>query len=103
MATEVRKNAALERFELTSDGVPAGYMEYQDTGGERGLVHTEIYPRFEGRGLANVLIQGVLDASRSEGFEVLPLCPVVLHFVNTHPEYIALVPQRSRALFGLPQ
>ncbi|MFF2085537.1 GNAT family N-acetyltransferase [Nocardia sp. NPDC058176] len=103
MATEVRKNAALERFELTADGAPAGYIEYQDTGDERGLVHTEIYPRFEGRGLANVLIQAAMDASRTEGFSVLPLCPVVLHFVNTHPEYISLVPQRSRAMFGLPQ
>ncbi|MFC4123776.1 GNAT family N-acetyltransferase [Nocardia rhizosphaerae] len=103
MATEVRKNSALERFELTADGVPAGYIEYQDTGAERALVHTEVFPGFEGRGLANVLVAAALDDSRAEGFEVLPLCPVVLHFVTTHPGYIALVPQRSRALFGLPQ
>lgn len=103
MATAVRNNSPLERFELTVDGAPAGYIEYQDTGGERGLVHTEIYPRFEGRGLANTLIQSALDASRAEGFGVLPMCPVVLHFVNTHPEYISLVPQRARELFGLPQ
>ncbi|WP_280338978.1 GNAT family N-acetyltransferase [Nocardia neocaledoniensis] len=103
MATEVRKNAALERFELTADGVPAGYIEYQDTGAERALVHTEVFPRFEGQGLANVLVKHALDASRGEGFEVLPLCPMVLHFITTHPDYIALVPQRARALFGLPQ
>ncbi|MET9212524.1 MULTISPECIES: GNAT family N-acetyltransferase [unclassified Nocardia] len=103
MATEVRNNAALERFELTADGVPAGYIEYQDTGAERALVHTEIHPRFEGQGLANVLTQAALDASRAEGFGVLPLCPVVLHFVKTHPAYISLVPQRARELFGLPQ
>ncbi|GAD85458.1 GNAT family N-acetyltransferase [Nocardia asteroides] len=103
MATEVRNNAALERFELTADGTPAGYIEYQDTGAERALVHTEVYPRFEGRGLANTLAQAALDASRAEGFSVLPLCPMVLHFVKTHPEYISLVPQRARALFGLPQ
>ncbi|MEV6063935.1 GNAT family N-acetyltransferase [Nocardia asteroides] len=103
MATEVRNNAALERFELTADGTPAGYIEYQDTGAERALVHTEVYPRFEGRGLANTLAQSALDASRAEGFSVLPLCPMVLHFVKTHPEYISLVPQRARALFGLPQ
>ncbi|MFE3546435.1 GNAT family N-acetyltransferase [Nocardia sp. NPDC059177] len=103
MATEVRDNTALERFELTADGQPAGYIEYQDTGAERALVHTEIYPRFEGRGLANTLVQATLDASRAEGFSVLPLCAVVSHFVKTHPEYISLVPQRARELFGLPQ
>lgn len=103
MATEVRNNAALERFELTTDGHPAGYIEYQDTGDERALVHTEIYPRFEGRGLANILVEAALDASRDEGFSVLPMCPVVLHFITTHPDYIAYVPQRARELFGLPQ
>ncbi|MEV6660866.1 GNAT family N-acetyltransferase [Nocardia fluminea] len=103
MATEVRNNTALERFELTADGQPAGYIEYQDTGDERALVHTEIYSRFEGRGLANTLIKAALDTSRSQGFSVLPMCPVVLHFVTTHPGYIAYVPQGARELFGLPQ
>ncbi|MFJ2666170.1 GNAT family N-acetyltransferase [Nocardia fluminea] len=103
MATEVRNNTALERFELTTDGQPAGYIEYQDTGDERALVHTETYSRFEGRGLANTLIKAALDTSRSQGFSVLPMCPVVLHFVTTHPDYIAYVPQRARELFGLPQ
>ncbi|MGW6423446.1 GNAT family N-acetyltransferase [Nocardia sp. NPDC055053] len=103
MATEVRNNTALERFELTADGAPAGYIEYQDTGAERALVHTEIYPRFEGKGMANVLTQAALDTSRTEGFGVLPLCPVVLHFVKTHPAYISLVPHQARELFGLPQ
>jgi predicted GNAT family acetyltransferase len=103
MATEVRNNTALERFELTADGQPAGYIEYQDTGDERALVHTEIYPRFEGRGLANTLVDAALDSSRDQGFSVLPMCPVVLHFITTHPDYIAYVPQRARELFGLPQ
>ncbi|MFC4374020.1 GNAT family N-acetyltransferase [Nocardia halotolerans] len=103
MVTEVRNNAALERFELTVDGSPAGCIEYQDTGGERALVHTEIYSGFEGRGLAGALVRSALDTSRAEGFEVLPMCAVVSHFVTTHPAYISLVPRRSREMFGLPQ
>ncbi|MFD3510677.1 GNAT family N-acetyltransferase [Nocardia sp. NPDC058666] len=103
MSTQVRKNTAMERFELTSDGRPVGYIEYQDTGDERAMVHTEIFPEFEGRGFASTLIESALDTSREEGFAILPMCPVVLHFITTHPEYIAFVPQRSRAIFGLPQ
>ncbi|KAF0849338.1 GNAT family N-acetyltransferase [Nocardia caishijiensis] len=103
MVTEVRENTALERFELLSDGTPAGYIEYQDTGAERALVHTEIFPRFQGRGLANTLVEAALDTSRKAGFEVLPMCSMVQHFITENPRYIALVPQQSRAMFGLPQ
>lgn len=102
MATEVRNNTALERFELTADGRAAGYVEYQDTGAERALVHTEIFPRYEGHGYANIVVQVALDASRAEGYSVLPLCPVVGHFIRHHPQYISLVPQGSRTMFGLP-
>lgn len=103
MATEVRENTALERFELISDGTPAGYIEYQDTGAERALVHTEIYPEFQGRRLGNTLVESALTTSRKEGFEVLPMCSMVLHFITENPRYISLVPQGAREMFGLPQ
>ncbi|RMI34396.1 N-acetyltransferase [Nocardia stercoris] len=103
MAIEVRDRPELDRFELLVDGLVAGHCDYQDTGSERALVHTEIYPRYEGQGYGKILVQAALDATRADGFQILPLCPMVHHFVESRPEYLALVPHWARERFGLPQ
>ncbi|MFI1915608.1 GNAT family N-acetyltransferase [Nocardia sp. NPDC020380] len=100
---EVRKNPELDRFELYVDGNLAGVAAYQDTANERAFVHTEIYPRYEGQGYGRKIVQGALDQTRDEGFGILPLCPMVHHFVESRPEYLELVPHWSRQRLGLPQ
>ncbi|AHH22224.1 GNAT family N-acetyltransferase [Nocardia nova] len=100
---EIRDNTALDRFDLYVDGQHAGVASYQDTAAERAFVHTEIYPQFEGQGLGRMLVQGALDRTVEQGFGVLPLCPMVHHFVESRPRYLAAVPQWARERFGLPQ
>ncbi|WP_306364704.1 GNAT family N-acetyltransferase [Nocardia sp. CC227C] len=100
---EVRRNPALDRFELLVDGLVAGVTAYQDTANERAFVHTEVYPRYEGRGYGRKLVQSALDATRDEGLGILPLCPMVHHFVESRPEYLTLVPHWSRERLGLPR
>lgn len=102
MPTEVRNNTALERFEITIEGEVAGYTEYQDTGGERAFVHTEVDPRFDGQGYARALVGAALDATRAEGLGVLPMCRAVQHFIETTPQYLSLVPHWARDRLGLP-
>ncbi|MEV4129715.1 GNAT family N-acetyltransferase [Nocardia sp. NPDC049707] len=102
MSTEVRNNFALERFEIYVDGAIAGYAEYQDTGAERAFIHSELDSGYEGHGYGRVLVQAALNASRQEGFGILPMCPLVRHFVQSQPEYIATVPQWARQKLGLP-
>ncbi|MGV9836099.1 GNAT family N-acetyltransferase [Nocardia niigatensis] len=101
-SVEVRKNAELDRFELYIDGYLAGVAAYQDTAQERAFVHTEIYPQFEGLGYGRKIVQGALDQTRDEGLGILPLCPMVRHFVESRPEYLALVPGWSRERLNLP-
>ncbi|WP_324192540.1 GNAT family N-acetyltransferase [Nocardia transvalensis] len=99
----VTNNTSLDRFELHIDGNLAGTTEYQDTAGERAFVHTEIYPRYEGQGYGRKLVKAALDTTRDEGYGILPLCPMVHHFVESRPEYLALVPHWARERFGLPR
>ena len=101
--TEIRDNTALDRFELYVDGLHAGVAAYQDTASERAFVHTEIYPQFEGQGLGRLLVQSALERTAEQGFGVLPLCPMVHHFVESRPRYLAMVPYWARERFGLPQ
>ncbi|NQE89249.1 N-acetyltransferase [Nocardia terpenica] len=103
MASAVHDNTRLDRFELRIGETLVGVAEYQDTAGERAFVHTEIDPRYQGRGYANTLVREALEATRQEGYGILPLCPMVRHFVEIHPEYQTLVPYWARERFGLPQ
>ncbi|WP_024801588.1 GNAT family N-acetyltransferase [Nocardia sp. BMG51109] len=103
MSTDVRNNKELDRFEIYVDDGLAGIAEYQDTAAERAFVHTEIYSRYGGQGYGRTLVHAALDASRDEGYGILPLCPMVHRFVETRPEYVALVPQWARERFGLPE
>ena len=81
------------RFEVRVDGELAGFAIYHRRGGRIYLVHTEIDPAFEGHGLGSVLARGVLDAERSLGEPVVPLCPFMRSYIDRHPDDAALVDQ----------
>ena len=57
--------------------------------------------RFEGQGLGGRSIPFALDDARERGLEVLPFCPFVRDYMEHHPEYIELVPEKLRARFEL--
>lgn len=101
MQTRVEHNAEQKRFEIYADDLLAGFAAYENADANRAFVHTEIYPRYEGQGLAKILIKAALDATRTEGLGVLPFCPFVHRYVSNDPEYLALVPEWARERLGL--
>jgi uncharacterized protein len=101
MAEEVRDNADERRYEIDADGELAGFLLYGSRPGLIALIHTEIKPEFEGRGLGGTLVRGALDDARGKGMSVLPFCPFVNSWIERHPEYADLVPEGERERFGL--
>ncbi|MER5640586.1 GNAT family N-acetyltransferase [Kitasatospora sp. NPDC002227] len=101
MDQPVVDNADKSRFEIREDGELAGFAEYHRSGEEIAFIHTEIDPKFEGRGLAGKLARAALDTAREQGLAVLPYCPFVRGWIGKHPEYVELVPASHRAKFGL--
>jgi len=91
---DVADNAAELRYELTVNGNRVGELRYRLEPGVVVLVHTEVDPAFEGRGLGTRLIQGALDDIRARGLRMTPQCPFVRAFVDRHPEYADLVAGR---------
>jgi predicted GNAT family acetyltransferase len=90
-----------ERFVVTVDGEPAGFLVYRSREGLLALIHTEVEDRFEGRGLGGRLARFALDKAREDGLAVLPFCPFVNDWMKRHPQYVDLVPAAYRANFDL--
>src|SRR3954452_4084854 len=75
------------RFEIRLGGELAGFAVYHRRGGRVYLVHTEIDPAFEGKGLGSALAKGVRDTERSLAEPVIPLCPFMRSYIDRHPDY----------------
>jgi predicted GNAT family acetyltransferase len=88
-------NAAEHRYELWLGEERAGIIEYGTRPGVVELIHTEIDPAFEGRGLGTRLIAGALDDIRARGLGLIPTCPFVRAYLRRHPEARDLVVRPS--------
>jgi predicted GNAT family acetyltransferase len=92
-----------QRFEIREGDRLAGFTEYRRLGGLIALIHTEVDPAYEGKGVASRLISSALDTARQEGLAVLPFCPFVRGYIARHPDdYLDLVPAEQRRHFALP-
>jgi predicted GNAT family acetyltransferase len=91
MAIDVTDNPQRHRYDLTVDGVAAGHVAYRADPGIIDLIHTEVYDEFEGRGLGGKLASAVLDDVRARGLKLVPSCPFIASYIDSHPEYQDLV------------
>ena len=94
MATSVElvvaDNAEKRRYEARQGSEVAGFILYRLGPGRMTLIHTEVAPALEGRGIASQLVKGALDDIRRRGLTVVPICPFVRAYLRRHPEYADL-------------
>ncbi|MDT5030622.1 MAG: uncharacterized protein QOC94_793 [Actinoplanes sp.] len=91
MDVQVHDRPDRRRFEIVIDGEVAGMAAYRLRDGVVVVTHSEIDPRFRGRGLAGELARQTLDTIRARGEQVVPLCPFFARYVAEHPEYDDIV------------
>ncbi|MER7544549.1 GNAT family N-acetyltransferase [Actinomadura sp.] len=91
MSTEITDNAEKSRYEIRVDGDLAGFVEYEREGDAVVLIHTEVDPAFEGKGVGSSLARGTLDDIRGKGGSVVPVCPFIKKWIGKHPDYQDLV------------
>jgi len=77
---------AASRYEARVEGELAGILEYVLKRNRIALIHTEVLPAFEGRGIAGRLAKFSLDDARRQGLGVIVLCPFVRAYLERHPE-----------------
>jgi predicted GNAT family acetyltransferase len=93
-AVEVSDNVSEQRYEARVGPDLAGFIDYRRQPGVTALLHAEVDPAFEGRGVGSRLAAGALDEIRARGDSVIPACPFVRVYIERHPEYADLVAGR---------
>jgi len=91
MTAEVRENPALHRFErpIHDRSIAAAY--YREADGRLVFIHTEVPSEFSGLGIATELARGTFELLRRTKRKAILLCPFMVHFFSTHPEYADIV------------
>lgn len=92
----VQDNPDEQRYELLVEGSLLGALQYRRRPDAVALIHTEVSPSLEGRGLGARLVAGALDDIRASGLQVVPICPFVRAYIRRHPDYADLVIERAR-------
>ena len=75
------------RYEILVDGQRVGLTAYRDRGEQRVFFHTEVDDAFAGQGLAAQLVHEALLDVRGAGKRIVPVCPYVAKYLNTHEEF----------------
>jgi predicted GNAT family acetyltransferase len=80
-------SSANGKYTIAVDGETVGLTAVADRDNQRVFYHTEIDDRFEGRGLATILVQEALEATRADGKRAVAVCQMVAGFLKKHPEF----------------
>lgn len=88
MTATVSLNTANRRFELPIEGEAFAFCTYRlDESGAYHLLHAEVPPAFEGRGIGGALARGTFDLARQRGLKLVPLCSFMVAWARRHPDY----------------
>jgi predicted GNAT family acetyltransferase len=94
LEAEVIDNTARHRFELHEAG-QTSFVLYSKTENSVRLIHTEVPPALQGKGVGSRLVRGVLRLAEQEKLTVIPVCPFVVEYLKRHPEHLGLVDPES--------
>jgi uncharacterized protein len=84
------------RFEARLGDRVVGYAEYRPARDRLILVHTEVDPSMEGRGVGSRLATGVFSEIRARGLRATVQCPFMTNWLERHPEHADLVAGGTR-------
>ncbi len=82
---EIVHNPAARRFEAVVAKLLCR-CDYRMHGNTIMLVHTEVPPQLEGRGIASRLVRAAFEHARANSLDVLPVCSYVSAWTRRHPE-----------------
>lgn len=87
---DIVNNQDKKRFEVQL-GDKMAFIDYILEKGRLVLLHTEVPPAFEGKGIAGKMARAALEFARNNNLQVISLCSYVSVYLQRHPEYHDLI------------
>jgi predicted GNAT family acetyltransferase len=84
-ASKVTDNQAGSRLEFRADGFLAE-LRYRRNGRRLVLIHTEVPPELEGRGIGGRLVSAAVDRAAQDAMTIVPLCPFARSWLQRHAD-----------------
>lgn len=97
-STTVIRNDDESRYEIHVGDVVAGWTEFRVNGDKLVFPHTLVDPAFSGRGLASMLVGQAMADVAARGETVVPLCPFVVKYLDTHDVPGLMIERRNADL-----
>jgi predicted GNAT family acetyltransferase len=82
----LHKNETARQFEMMVDGQKA-IITYKEDHFTITLLHTEVPPELEGRGVATAIIEKTLNYIEKNHLRLIPLCPFVITYIKRHLQW----------------
>jgi predicted GNAT family acetyltransferase len=86
----ITDNKEAQRFEMPA-GNGLAFIAYRWHHERLALMHTEVPPEAEGKGIAGTLARYVLEKAKKENIKIDVYCPYVSAYIKRHPEYNVVV------------
>lgn len=86
LVRSVRDERGEQRYVLPLDGATA-FINYHRADGMVSMLHAEVPPQYEGRGIGAAMVRGALLLARQAGEKVRPRCSFVVAFMRRHAEF----------------
>jgi predicted GNAT family acetyltransferase len=81
----ISKSRGVGEVQLFDNDIKAAKMNIAINDGKLTVFHTEVFPEFEGRGFAKVLLGQLVSYARAKGLKIIPRCPYVNLQFRRHP------------------
>ena len=91
-SVEREENDLGGRYVVHLGGGDEGEMTFRKTAGNVITIdHTGVPPHYRGHGIAQLLVDRMIDDVRAAGTKVVPLCSYVVAQFRRHPEWSDLL------------
>jgi predicted GNAT family acetyltransferase len=83
-------NTEKSRLELEIDNNTA-FIDYRLSGSRLYLIHTEVPPLLEGKGVGKAIVQKALQYAKDSDLKIVPICPFVQAYLKRHTEWTNII------------
>lgn len=84
-----------KKFTVVLEGGYNGEVRYTQEGTTLHLEHAEMPEALRGKGLGGSMVEAVLRAIEQERLKVVPVCPYIKHYMETHRDWAHLKAEQS--------